>query len=355
MESKRIVYLDCLRVIATVAVVVLHVSASNWSAFGGRSFEWNVFNFYDSIVRWGVPIFLMISGSLFLHKEIDIKNIFSKNIFRLIVAYIFWAFFYAIWIPALKCMLYGKFEISFGQFIQTVISGHYHMWFIPMIIGIYMCIPIIKQITKTTMTTKYYLILSFVFAFLNPQLVNLSRDFIGGKFYSLIISINSVISNMNMNIVLGYSFYFVLGYYLSNLELTENLKTSIYIMGLLGFLCTILLNAAVAWKTQEPCQTYYDNFTVNVLLEALVVFIWFRSRSYSNSEINTIISKLSRYSLGVYFIHPFILDLLKAIGLRTVQFSPVLSVPAISIIAILISYILSCAIHRIPIINNWIV
>ena len=64
MERKT--YCDYLRVAATFAVVVLHVAASKWSAADVNGATWKAFNFYNSAVRWGVPIFIMISGSLFL-------------------------------------------------------------------------------------------------------------------------------------------------------------------------------------------------------------------------------------------------------------------------------------------------
>ena len=68
MERKT--YCDYLRLIATFAAVVLHVAASNWYSTDVNGLEWQSFNFYDSVVRWGVPIFVMISGSLFLSREI---------------------------------------------------------------------------------------------------------------------------------------------------------------------------------------------------------------------------------------------------------------------------------------------
>lgn len=69
--------------------MVLHISAQNWRVTDVISFEWNVFNFYDSIVRWAVPVFVMISGALFLSREYSIKKIYGKNILRILVAF-FW-------------------------------------------------------------------------------------------------------------------------------------------------------------------------------------------------------------------------------------------------------------------------
>ena len=58
-------YFDWLRVLATFGVMVLHVAAQNWLSVGIESFEWNAFNFYDSLERWTVPVFVMVSGRCF--------------------------------------------------------------------------------------------------------------------------------------------------------------------------------------------------------------------------------------------------------------------------------------------------
>lgn len=97
MEKKienRIEYLDLLRIIAIFGVVVLHVAAQNWVKEFTNVFNWNVYNVYDSLVRWTVPVFVMISGTLFLSKEYSIKKIHSKKIFRIITALGFWSVVY---------------------------------------------------------------------------------------------------------------------------------------------------------------------------------------------------------------------------------------------------------------------
>ena len=77
-SKNRIVYADLLRIIATFAVIVLHVSVSKWYESPIREYNWQMFNIYDSLVRWSVPVFVMISGMFFLNpnKEIDFKKVF---------------------------------------------------------------------------------------------------------------------------------------------------------------------------------------------------------------------------------------------------------------------------------------
>ena len=83
MKKQRVVYYDYLRVFAIIAVIVIHVSAQEWSDFSGRSYEWQVFNVYNAIARWGVSVFLMISGSLFLSINRRNKNSITVRFSRL--------------------------------------------------------------------------------------------------------------------------------------------------------------------------------------------------------------------------------------------------------------------------------
>ena len=83
-DQNRAYYLDVLRIIATLAVIMLHVSAQNWDTVDVHSFAWHVFNFFDSLVRWAVPVFIMISGAVFLDNDrpLSIQKLYRKNILR---------------------------------------------------------------------------------------------------------------------------------------------------------------------------------------------------------------------------------------------------------------------------------
>lgn len=143
LPNGRTVYFDCLRVFATFGVMILHIAAQNFysSDVGGR--EWQVFNFFDSIFRWSVPAFVMISGALFLSRDIPIRKIYSKYVLRIVIAFFVWS------------AIYAAFESgSIFDRILTLIHGHYHMWFLFMIATTYMCIPFIKPIVENNRRDK---------------------------------------------------------------------------------------------------------------------------------------------------------------------------------------------------------
>lgn len=342
---ERTIYFDYLRVSATFAVIILHIAAQNYYLIDINGFDWQVFNFFDSIVRWGVPVFVMISGALFLNREIPLKIIYTKYIFRMIISYIIWSAVYALFTE----------KPPFGKILRFA-NGHYHMWFILMIVGIYMCIPFIKPIIENDRKTKYFLLLASVFAFVMPEFSMLANDF-GNEF--VIKSwdvIRTHINNMNMHVVLGYASYFVLGYYMNTITLSKNQRIWIYLMGLLGFIATIKLDLMITLKTQTACSNYYENFTVNVLFEALAIFTWFKYRQYNNNKINAFIQKLSKYSFGAYLVHALVIEQLNyRVGLNSLSFNSILAIICIGIIVFIISFMISAILNHIPIIKKYIV
>ncbi|MGL5085683.1 MAG: acyltransferase family protein, partial [Clostridium sp.] len=80
MDKKiyRIYYLDVLRIISILGVILIHDTASNvanLSHIGSES--WWVANILNASFRWAVPIFFMISGALLANKEESLKDLFG--------------------------------------------------------------------------------------------------------------------------------------------------------------------------------------------------------------------------------------------------------------------------------------
>lgn len=86
--------MDYLRIFACFMVIFLHVAAQNWSSVEVTGKQWHVFNLYNSAVRSSVPLFLMLSGKLLLSHgdDFSMKKFFSKNIKKLFIVYLVWAF-----------------------------------------------------------------------------------------------------------------------------------------------------------------------------------------------------------------------------------------------------------------------
>ena len=62
-KKQRIEYFDFLRIGATFAVIMIHVVAGAWYTENPASWNWQVFNVYESCSRWAVPILRKITES----------------------------------------------------------------------------------------------------------------------------------------------------------------------------------------------------------------------------------------------------------------------------------------------------
>ena len=156
---------------------------------------------------------------------------------------------------------------------------------------------------------------------------------------------------MNLNLGLGYTGYFVLGYYLNTIRLDKRQRGLIYFLGALGFLLTLFLQIVVALKAQETSGRYAGYLSMSVLPTALAVFVFFKYSKFCKKE-SSFILKLSKYTFGIYLVHIFVLEALNLLDLKNSSFNPILSVPIISILVYGISAYLSGIIHRIPILTR---
>ena len=353
--SLRQYHLDYLRVFASIAIILLHVAAQNMNYVELAGTEWNIYNFCNGLSRWGVPVFVMISGALFLPREIPTKTLYKKYISRMAITYVVWSAFYAIVDPIGNLIFTEGYQISLLEIVGNFISGAVHLWFLPMIIGLYMCIPLIKQITKNDNLIKYFLILALVFCFIKTQFESVTTYLLSGSIATLFQNINTIFHNFHLDFVFGLSSYFILGFYLNKTDMTKKHRMIIYILGVIGFMLTILLNLLASQNAGKSSETFYGATTVNVFLMSVAVFVWFKYNAKGNDKLNKIIIKLSKYSFGAFLVHIFILKVLHTFGIQSTSFHPVLSVPAIKLSTTIASYLISMVLNKIPVIKKYIV
>lgn len=344
---KRILSFDCLRILALFFMIQVHVSAQNWSTVDVISRDWKIFNFYNSIGRWTILVFTMISGALFLRRHHTIEKIIKKNVWKLVLAFLFWSPFYAI-----VSWLQGA-EIR--EVIIQVFRGQTHMWYLFMIAGLYLIVPVLEKLTEDRKIIEYFLLLSLIFTFIIPQSITVLSVFS----FELSEAIKTIQGYIGFHLTLGYVSYFILGYYLSTYQLSVKIRTMIYGLSFVGFITTILLSSWISVKNQSPSEMFYGAFTINILLESLGIFVLFQNlipRLTIPAKLEVIIMKVSERCFGIYLVHIFVLRQLKTVvGLNTLSFHPLISVPVITIIVFILSYIIVAFISYIPFLGKKII
>ena len=98
MDNKRVIYLDVLRIIAILMMMMIHVSGGYLGGLMVCSVQWNIAEVFQSVSRCCITLFFMISGIFFLDdkKDVTLKSLFTRNIKRIVTAFLFWSLFYAV-------------------------------------------------------------------------------------------------------------------------------------------------------------------------------------------------------------------------------------------------------------------
>lgn len=329
MKQKRDYNLDILRIIATFMVIVIHVCAYYWYTTPITDFNWKVYTFYDSIVLSAVPIFIMISGCLFLdnNKKIDIKKLYLKNIGKLIFLYFIFSIVYILYNISVKNATY-----NLSSFIKATITGPHHFWYIPVIIGLYIITPLLRKITmKCDKNLFKYFVFLFIFGSFFKTLSYLT--FIPG-FSCLKLLINL----LPINIICQYYSYFILGYMLYKFNISKKIVKYLQVIGIISILlCAILTYYLSKYNGVNDCALM-ENFSIFILFEAIALFLFIKNKKIIFKEKNAaIVTMISSCTLGIYIIHVLIMNFLFDFNIIHIyDFNSVLSIPIISILIFII-------------------
>ena len=341
---KRIISFDVMRTIAVFAVVFEHIAGQNFF-FSFPSFEWEVRNIYISLGRGFFSLFLMISGALFLspEKPLVIKKLYSKNIFRIIYVFLFWSIIYVVYIEGLNS---GP-KVAF----LSVLKGPPHFWFLKMMIGLYVMIPLLRVVAANREALHYLVAFLGVTTFVIPavfdyiELLNGQRQFFLEDFY-IAFGLQSLV----------YVGYFVLGHYLYVYSLGKRTKYLIYIFGVLGLIGSAIATSVYSHQIGETSGFFFDDFHFLVLFETLAAFLFIKDHCTGGSPtFQRVIISLSTCSFGVYLIHPLIMYTFdEYFGLNSTSFNPLFFIPVFDIIIFSLSFALVKLIFYIPFMNKMV-
>ncbi len=327
--EERVDYLDALRTIACFTVVMLHVASGNTYYVEFRSHEWNVFMLYESVVNWAVPMFAMISGALMLGKEYEYKRILAKCNS---IAFIFFAWSFAFLV--FDFFVYGPETYQNGLWLQVLLQGHYHLWYLIMLFGLYLIVPLVKAMTDKPQLLKAFVILSCIFTFLVPTINNLPyvsrlgtalKNPIAGAIFQ---AFHNVAEDLNFHLTKGFAAYYVIGYVLVRFSRLPKRGGMLFgaLMCLSGFFVEFLvIHFAVS---KEAARLFMKHDQIGILMQACGMMIFVKA--LSGKKILGFLAGISPLTLGIYICHPMLIELLKHIGITSLSFRPFFSIPILS-------------------------
>lgn len=355
--KKRIIYLDYLRVIAITGVLLNHIS-TNW--IGGPFLNEFIALFYNSAGRIGVPLFLMLTGILLLNNKLPIKAFIKRRYPRVILPFVFWMGLYILY----KMFVWEPSLLNGNPLQYAIVSFLSDRWYVWMILGVYLIIPIFAGFIKGTKLdgVKYFLIIWII----TTALITLSKTFGFNLHY------------LDLVIFSGPIGFLMLGYYLHNKEIKMSPKKVIIISLLVFIILTIIKTVLLSQFLDLSYSFRYYIFTVKSHLEndtlsilqvaALFLIIKYipmvKSGFYqkitefcNRKRMLLLIISISQASYGIYLCHYFITYTLKNIlKLHDIAFSSMPSivlVPLLTIVVLLLAYAIILITNKVPVINKF--
>lgn len=352
-ETERVFYLDYLRIVSVAAMMLLHISAQNWENMELNTPVWMLFGALNGATRWCVPVFLMISGALFLNSQrsIRIKRLLLHNVLRVFTAFIFWACIYSF-----IDFLNGKLA---KEAVLSAFSGHYHMWFLFLIAGLYLVSPLLKCIVENEYVLKYYLVCFCVLDFAIPCLLDCLALIRIPHTADTIMAAQLAFSRLLDYLPAESVFYFVLGSCLASKEIPKPVRLALYAIGTAGYISAVLLTREQSHLSACVDLTFLKNSSVNVLAMSVAVFVFGKygmSKLNPEKRLRDFVTHMSQCCFGMYLVHALIIEILnERFGLNTLTFQPMLSVLLIFAITFFGSFVISYALNQVPILKNYIV
>jgi surface polysaccharide O-acyltransferase-like enzyme len=340
-KEHNITWINNLRLLSMFAVVILHTASPLLFQYKTVPLnDWLVGDAYNALVRFAVPVFVMITGALLLHREYELGNFLKKRIGRLILPFFFWSLVYVGY-------KYNNQEFAFGdnawvniKFVlhQLQTGSYYHLWYVYLLIGLYLIIPIISKFVQHSTEREILFFLAIWFLTLLLGVPYLSK-------------FNTAVDLHNFA---GYIGYLVLGHYLAFNQFNFRQIRMVSILVFIGFVILITYGTyymqvekhELSTLFYEPVGPFIAVFSASALLIAKY------TRVTLPPAIKRIMDNAGKYTLGIYLSHALILSIFDLLEINYTLFTPILSIPAIALSCFLLSWFLVYVLSKIPGVKN---
>lgn len=295
--NNRNLTFDILRIIAILAVVLIHTTSKSIELSGFDLIKVSFIFYINQLSRFAVPLFFLISGfvlALRYQKKLELKKYFKRRVSKLAIPYVFWSLIYFITLNEK-----GFNEVFSNDFLNNILLGTawIQFYFIPSLILIYVIFPFLHKFTYI-LNSKTYFTLFTMFS-------------LGLVIYDYNISFLTIPAPLR---IAGLNFYlFVLGMVLKNKESEIYSVVKRYWKLILATL--IFSMAIIIFESQK---FYYGTLNVNFVtsqwrLSVFIycIFIFLLSMYFLKDKLNKhskIILRLSNLTFFVFFVHPIFIS-----------------------------------------------
>ena len=322
-SKEHIVWVDLLRVVACFLVVLSHSCDPFVGQFDNNHSEFLTGAFIGSLVRPCVPLFVMMSGVLLLPINMDMKTFYSKRAKRLLTPFIFWSLL----LPVLYFIYVNSgIEIASPNIVMEdytikrtlekmytfIFNFNYDttpLWYVYMLIGLYLFMPIISSWLKHAEKRDIQWFLRIWIISMCLPYLQMLAPLLGytGNYGSMgILGVCDWNAYGMFYYFSGFLGYIVLAYYLVQYPLNWTWSRTLSIATTL-FLIGYAITAGGFILTQKYYPGSYANLEIvwyfsgiNVFLMTFSVFIVMQKIKMKPSSLLT---KVASLTFGIYLCH----------------------------------------------------
>ncbi len=216
LQKPRVVWADALRVLAILFVIMIHTAAPLFTTQPVGSAGFTVGWLLDCLVQPGVPLFVMVSGVFMLdeRRQVTIRRAVCHYALPMVGFYALWSVVYALANKVVEPVAFGGAAVDGAlvkTFLMACVEGAYHLWYLPMIVGLYLLTPLLRRFVKRDdpRPAVYFVLLSLVFGFLVPAAVELAVEFLHWD------SLAATVDTFRLDVVAVFPGYYVAGWLLA--------------------------------------------------------------------------------------------------------------------------------------------
>lgn len=247
------------------------------------------------MVRWAVPVFVMISGFLLLDpgKRFDVHKA-SSYIVRMAIVLATVGYFYCLietYISGESASIWGVILVSLRNLIEG--KSWAHMWYVYMLIGLYAFTPMLRCFVKCAdeKTMRFTLGVLFLLTIVRPTVNTLSGLSITGF-------------NCWEDPCL---FYYLAGHYFSRMPQKRAAQISLAAIGAVGLAGSLVYvkYAAISYESVVGPSNVF------VACYSMGLFMLSRDAKWAvRAAQKTVVQQISKYSFGIYLFHIVFLNFL---------------------------------------------
>lgn len=385
--QKREVWIDWMRVAACFMVMVVHALEPFYIGGEGALIRteadvwWAAL--FNSVVRMCVPLFIIASSYLLFPLHSSTREFFHKRIVRVLVPFAVWSLIYA-WQG-------GDFASNLYNLLFNFNYHAGHLWFVYMLFGIYLLIPMLSpwaaRVGKREL--QLYLLVCFL-----TTLLPLLRDRLSLEYPTVILGPDGIPRQALYPLwgecswngyglfyyFSGFIGYLLLGLYFRRFVIVRSWSRTLAValpVGLAGFAIVMGgflrrvfamaegtfpvsggLDKMIWWET-----TWYND-TAGVALMTVAAVMMFRKVTASGWFYGKLLLPVSRAGYGMYLSHLLVLSavsgfLCERLGMGTGGVLGIWTTPVEILGGACISFVIVAVccvlLHRIPYVGKYLI